>query len=158
MKYFAHTFQLGPTPFTVVTDGDSVIGAEFSRALPDYVSRSDVQFVDDLGAVSAAFQKYIDGDVNALSTVKVKPSGSDTMQKLWKELRKVKPGQTVSYAGLGGENRYARVAATACARNPIPLFIPCHRVVRSDGTLGGFAGGLRVKRWLLKHEGARVSG
>jgi O-6-methylguanine DNA methyltransferase len=78
------------------------------------------------------------------------------MQRLWGALRRIPAGETRSYAELGGGARFARVAGNACARNPIPLIVPCHRVVRSDGGLGGFAWDLSVKRWLLDHETAAV--
>jgi methylated-DNA-[protein]-cysteine S-methyltransferase len=67
----------------------------------------------------------------------------------------VKPGQPVSYtafAALAGRPAATRAAAQACARNAVALFVPCHRVLRSDGSLGGFRWGLHVKRWLLAHE------
>ncbi len=70
------------------------------------------------------------------------------------ELRRIPAGEVRSYAQLGGGARFARLAGNACARNPIALIVPCHRVVRTDGGLGGFGWGLPVKRWLLDHEAA----
>jgi methylated-DNA-[protein]-cysteine S-methyltransferase len=61
----------------------------------------------------------------------------------------------VTYTGLAaraGRPAAVRAAAQACARNPAALFVPCHRVIRSDGTMGGFRWGVPVKRWLLEHE------
>ena len=78
------------------------------------------------------------------------------MQRLWDALRRIPAGEVRSYAELGGDRRYARAAGTACARNPIALIVPCHRVVRTDGSLGGFGWGTDVKRWLLDHEAAAV--
>jgi methylated-DNA-[protein]-cysteine S-methyltransferase len=71
-------------------------------------------------------------------------------------MRAIAAGTTVSYADLAaraGAPRAARAAASACARNAVCLFIPCHRVVRSDGSLGGYYYGLATKRSLLAHEG-----
>lgn len=71
------------------------------------------------------------------------------------ELRAVGYGKTVSYgelASLAGNPRASRAAGSACATNPLPIVIPCHRVVRSDGGLGGYGGGLEVKRYLLDLE------
>ena len=76
------------------------------------------------------------------------------MRRLWDELRRIPAGDVRSYTALGGSRRFARAAGTACALNPVPLIVPCHRVVRSDGGLGGFGWGLVVKRWLLDHEAA----
>jgi methylated-DNA-[protein]-cysteine S-methyltransferase len=75
----------------------------------------------------------------------------------WQVLRKVAPGEPVSYTELAtrtGNPRANRAAAQACARNAAALFVPCHRVIRTDGSLGGFRWGVDVKRWLLSHESA----
>ncbi|MDO5669623.1 MAG: methylated-DNA--[protein]-cysteine S-methyltransferase [Corynebacterium sp.] len=64
-------------------------------------------------------------------------------------------GETMSYAQLAalcGNPRAVRAAGSACASNPVPIIRPCHRVLRSDGSLGGYRGGLDVKEWLLEHE------
>lgn len=64
-------------------------------------------------------------------------------------------GSTISYTELAtqaGRPRAVRAAASACASNPLPIVVPCHRVVRSDGSLGGYLGGLAAKRWLIDHE------
>jgi methylated-DNA-[protein]-cysteine S-methyltransferase len=76
----------------------------------------------------------------------------------WKALLDVPRGCTVTYAGLAarvGRPGAARAAGQACARNPLPLFVPCHRVLASGGALGGFSGGLAWKVFLLQQEGAR---
>jgi methylated-DNA-[protein]-cysteine S-methyltransferase len=70
-------------------------------------------------------------------------------------LRTVKPGAPVTYADyatLAGSPTAVRAAASACARNAAALFVPCHRVVRTGGALGGFRWGVDAKRWLLTHE------
>ena len=76
-------------------------------------------------------------------------------------LREVPYGQTISYsalAGACGRPRAARAVGSACARNPLPIVIPCHRVLRSDGSLGGYAGGLETKRALLSLERRSAGG
>jgi methylated-DNA-[protein]-cysteine S-methyltransferase len=73
----------------------------------------------------------------------------------WGVLRTVEPGEPVTYTGyaaLAGRPAAVRAAASACARNAAALFVPCHRVVRTGGGLGGFRWGTDVKRWLLDHE------
>jgi methylated-DNA-[protein]-cysteine S-methyltransferase len=73
------------------------------------------------------------------------------------ELSRVPYGQTVSYkdlAGRTGNPNASRAVGTAMATNPIPIVVPCHRVLRSGGALGGYGGGLDTKVWLLRHEGA----
>src|SRR6266508_926206 len=73
----------------------------------------------------------------------------------WQALRALPPGEPISYTELAaraGRPAAVRAAAQACARNPCALFVPCHRVVRADGSLGGYRWGLPVKRWLLRWE------
>jgi methylated-DNA-[protein]-cysteine S-methyltransferase len=144
-------------PLSLVAHGGTLVAATFSRDVDDargYLvdPRAAIRVHDNLGEISAAVSAYLDGDAIALDGLAVRARGSAVMQALWQRLRAVPAGTTVSYAQLGGEPRLARVAATACARNPICVIVPCHRVIRSDGGLGGFGGGLDAKRWLLAHE------
>jgi len=85
--------------------------------------------------------------------------GTDFQKKVWRAMQKIPFGQTRSYGWLakqvGGKNK-ARSAGSACGSNPIPILIPCHRVIREDGGLGGYGGGLGIKRKLLKIEGASI--
>jgi len=85
------------------------------------------------------------------------PRGTPFQQKVWTALRAIPFGQTVSYAELArrtGDPKAVRAVGAANGRNPIPLIVPCHRVIGADGSLVGFGGGLERKRWLLCHEGA----
>jgi len=111
----------------------------------------------DLGPVTAAVRAYLDGDLTAIDPVPVEQhTGGVFMAHAWRVLREVKPGEPVTYTGyaeLAGRPAAVRAAAAACARNAAALFVPCHRVLRTDGTLGGYRWGLDVKRWLLGHEG-----
>jgi methylated-DNA-[protein]-cysteine S-methyltransferase len=106
-------------------------------------------------SAAAALRDYFAGDVTALETVTVSQPGGPYHTSVWAAMRTVAPGTTVSYSELAaraGAPRAVRAAASACARNAICLFIPCHRIVRSDGTLGGYYYGLDTKRRLLEHE------
>ena len=99
---------------------------------------------------------YFDGDLAALDQIPVSQPGSPSRQQLWAALRTVPPGRTVSYTQLAaqaGNPRAPRAAGAACAYNLIAPVVPCHRALRSDGTLGGYYYGLGRKRWLLRHEG-----
>ena len=76
---------------------------------------------------------------------------------LWAALAAIPFGETISYAELArrvGSPAAVRAVGGANGRNPIPIIVPCHRVIGADGSLTGFGGGLERKRWLLKHEGA----
>lgn len=82
--------------------------------------------------------------------------GTPFQRKVWKAIARIPYGKTRSYAQLAkavGKPGASRAVGAACGANPLPLFIPCHRVVASDGSLGGFSGGLAIKRLLLRHEG-----
>lgn len=82
-------------------------------------------------------------------------SGTAFQKKVWRRLIKIPYGKTISYAGLAraiGHPKAYRAVANACGQNPLPILIPCHRVIASDGKLGGYSSGLKRKRWLLRHE------
>ena len=86
-------------------------------------------------------------------------SGTDFQRQVWCELRKVKLGGSVSYGELAervGKPGAARAVGSACGANPIPVLIPCHRVLPSNGKLGGFSGGLEWKVRLLQLEGIEL--
>jgi AraC family transcriptional regulator of adaptative response/methylated-DNA-[protein]-cysteine methyltransferase len=83
--------------------------------------------------------------------------GTAFQEAVWRELRKIPLGETRSYADIAaaiGEPGATRAVGTANGANPVAVLVPCHRVIRSDGTLGGYAGGLARKRKLLAAEGA----
>ena len=87
----------------------------------------------------------------------VMPAATPFMTRVWRALLAIRPGTTVDYgelAGRIGRARGSRAVGRACGANPLPLFIPCHRVLPKDGSLGGFTGGLPWKRLLLEREGA----
>lgn len=85
------------------------------------------------------------------------PAGTPFQRRVWEALRGLAFGETVSYAELArraGAPGAARAIGAANGRNPIPVVVPCHRVIGADGTLTGFGGGVECKEWLLAHEGA----
>ena len=111
----------------------------------------------NFGGFADRIRAYFKGDVQALETLPVAPPGTAFQQEVWKTLRKVGPGSTVSYGELAkriGRPAASRAVGMANARNPVALVIPCHRVIGSSGQLTGYAYGLDRKRWLLRHEGA----
>lgn len=101
--------------------------------------------------------QYFNGDKEALNNIQYKQEGTSFQQKVWKALSKIKPGKTISYKDLAksaGNIEAVRAAGTACGRNMICLIVPCHRILRSDGGLGGYFYGPKIKKYLLKLEGA----
>lgn len=86
---------------------------------------------------------------------KMNPSGTEFQKKVWQELLKIPFGKTVSYQEITntlGDPKAIRAVANANGKNPLWIVIPCHRVIGSDGSLTGYAGGLWRKKWLLDHE------
>ena len=92
---------------------------------------------------------------NLIEKLSLDLRGTPFQLAVWSELLKIPKGETLSYAQLAeklGEPKATRAVGTACGTNPIPFLVPCHRVVRSDGSLGGFAFGLTMKKQLLERE------
>jgi len=84
--------------------------------------------------------------------------GTEFQVQTWNTLAKIPFGETWSYGQLAnkmGSPKAVRAVGAANGRNPIPIILPCHRVIGSDGTLTGFGGGLPIKQWLLEHEGVK---
>ncbi|MFO8059039.1 MAG: methylated-DNA--[protein]-cysteine S-methyltransferase [Bacillota bacterium] len=100
-------------------------------------------------------EAYFSGDFT-IPIPPLAPRGTPFQLRVWDVTRRIPPGTVMSYgevARRANSPRAARATGSAMASNPIPLFVPCHRVVRGDGTLGGFGGGLPLKVKLLQHEG-----
>ncbi|HWH01955.1 MAG TPA: methylated-DNA--[protein]-cysteine S-methyltransferase [Pilimelia sp.] len=151
-------------PLTVIEHGGAVRAAGWTADPADLLRlihpalRAEPRSRADLGPVTASLRSYLDGDLTAVDEIPVEQrTGGPFLEHAWRTLRQVKPGEPVTYAGfavLAGRPTAIRAAAAACARNAAALFVPCHRVLRTDGGLGGFRWGLPVKRWLLAHESA----
>ncbi|MEV0727577.1 methylated-DNA--[protein]-cysteine S-methyltransferase [Polymorphospora sp. NPDC050346] len=152
-------------PLTILASPDGAVrAAGFTTDVPALLAlvhpdlRAEPRPRPDLGPVTAAVRAYLDGDLTAIDAVPVEQrTGGAFMAHAWETLRQVKPGGPVTYtnyAELSGRPAAVRAAAAACARNAAALFVPCHRVLRTDGTLGGYRWGRPVKRWLLDHEAA----
>ncbi len=104
---------------------------------------------------AASVTAYYAGDLGAIDAVEVAQTGTALQLAGWAALRRIAPGRPLSYAEFAaalGHPSAVRAAASICARNAPALFVPCHRVLRGDGTLGGFAWGVEVKRALLARE------
>lgn len=87
--------------------------------------------------------------------IEIELNGTDFQKKVWNELQNIPYGKTISYLELAkrlGDKKSIRAAGLANGKNPLPILIPCHRVIGSDGSLVGYAGGLWRKKWLLEHE------
>lgn len=99
-------------------------------------------------------QEYFNGQRNHFD-FKLNPQGTDFQQRVWQELLNIPFGKTMSYLDLSkklGDVKAIRAVASANGRNPLWIVVPCHRVIGTDGSLTGYAGGLWRKKWLLEHE------
>ncbi|CUI81695.1 methylated-DNA--[protein]-cysteine S-methyltransferase [Achromobacter ruhlandii] len=106
-------------------------------------------------AASRALLAYFDGQVDAIDPLQVALGGTDFQRQVWRALREIEPGDTVSYGVLAGRiGRASAVRAVGMANgaNPVGIVVPCHRVIGADASLTGYGGGLHRKRWLLEHE------
>lgn len=161
MRHTTMDTPAGPLTI-VVNDAGAVRGSGFTADVDELLRlvhpslREPTRPVTDVGAVGDAVRSYFDGDLAALDGVPVEQvTGGTFMAHAWDVMRDIKAGSPVTYTGfaaLAGRPLAVRAAAAACARNAAAPFVPCHRVLRTDGTLGGYRWGLPVKRRLLDHE------
>jgi methylated-DNA-[protein]-cysteine S-methyltransferase len=113
----------------------------------------------DPGGLTSAMRRYFKGEIGVLQELAVATSGTAFQTSVWKALRRIKDGTTISYAELAsriGKPRAVRAAGLANGQNPISIVVPCHRVIGSNGSLTGYGGGLHRKQWLLAHEGVML--
>ncbi|HBL78518.1 MAG TPA: cysteine methyltransferase [Aequorivita sp.] len=104
--------------------------------------------------VKKQFEEYFNGTRKTFD-IPLSPEGTEFQKKVWTELLNIPYGETTTYQQMAnklGDPKVIRAAASANGKNPISIVIPCHRVIGSDGSLTGYAGGLHRKKWLLEHE------
>lgn len=102
-----------------------------------------------------AINNYFAGKLKAIDTLPVQTGGTPFQQKVWRALREIPCGTTISYAKLAeqiGRPAAVRAVGLANGSNPVVLVVPCHRVIGTNGSLTGYGGGIERKRWLLEHE------
>jgi len=108
----------------------------------------------ELKVAAEQIHEYFEGKRTEF-TFKINPLGTEFQQKVWKALLTIPYGKTISYLALSkkiGDVKAIRAVASANGKNPLWIVVPCHRVIGSDGSLTGYAGGLWRKKWLLEHE------
>jgi len=106
-------------------------------------------------SLKRALKAYFEGDIEALADVQTATAGTPFQRQVWKALRAIPAGTTISYGQLAanlGRKGASRAVGAANGANPIPIVVPCHRVIGADGSLTGFGSGLPRKQWLLNHE------
>lgn len=108
----------------------------------------------ELKSATEQLHSYFNGELKGFD-LKLNPQGTDFQKRVWEKLIKIPYGTTTSYLKLSrdlGDEKAIRAVASANGRNPLWIIIPCHRVIGSDGSLTGYAGGLYRKKWLLDLE------
>ncbi len=138
---------LGTTKIVGDENGVSVISilqdGELSKKIPKELKEA----VTQLNEYFEGKRQNFDFNIN--------PQGTEFQQKVWNELVKIPFGKTMSYLDLSkklGDVKAIRAVASANGKNPLWIVVPCHRVIGTDGSLTGYAGGLWRKKWLLEHE------
>lgn len=106
--------------------------------------------------LSNKLRDYFDGDLDVINGLPGETAGTPFQREVWQVLRTIPRGQVIDYSKLAervGRPGAARAVGAANGANPISIVVPCHRVIGRNGTLTGYAGGVRRKEWLLRHEG-----
>lgn len=149
-------FYRTPLGVARITDDDGFISAISIRDEDIEVNEPET---DLLKTVALQFDEYFAGKRKDFD-FPIKQAGTDFQQKVWQQLLQIPYGNTTSYAALSNQMKSPlaiRAIASANGRNNLWIVVPCHRVIGSDGSLTGYAGGLWRKQWLLEHE-ARIAG
>lgn len=164
------SFTTTDGPFSVVADERHVLAAgwtwdigalvelihpDLRGAAPEAWAGSQGDPHPVLDQAAEAVAAYYAGDLTAVDRVPVKQRSGPFREQAWEALRQVAPGAPLTYAGYAaraGRPSAVRAAAGACAMNAAALFVPCHRIVRTDGGLGGFRYGVQIKESLLRRE------
>ncbi len=135
----------------LISDGDSLIEIRFGN--DENMTNSDNPILVE---TEKQLKQYFAGERETFD-IPLNPIGTDFQLSVWNELKKIPYGETISYQELAekiGDKKKARAVGNANGKNPIPIIIPCHRVIRKNGDLGGFGGGIKIKRKLLELEKA----
>ena len=162
MALTSTTFSSPVGKLHIVSRGTTVLALNL-RSMRDAYESLDSAFeheefkeVKKIVGVTDLLDSYFGGDLNALKTIKTLQPGGEFSQAAWKAIRRVRGGEVATYSELAemiGRPRAMRAAGTDCGKNKVAIIIPCHRIVKSDGTIGNYGYGIATKKKLLAHEG-----
>ena len=149
---------------TIVTDATHLRAIAFAgkeAQLDDWLRRrfgaAALRERRDPIGVRDRLERYFAGEIEAIDEIPVVFEGSEFERSVWNALRKIPAGHTTTYGTLAVDLGFglpsSRAVGLANGANPIPVVVPCHRVIGANGNLTGFGGGMHRKRWLLQHEG-----
>ena len=141
---------MGPIgDLTLISDGHSLIEIKFGPVTNTVNSNKPI-LLETEKQLSEYFKKE-----RKVFSIKLDPIGTEFQLTVWNKLLQIPYGETISYQELAsriGKKNASRAVGNANGKNPIPIIIPCHRVIRKNGSFGGYAGGLKVKKYLLELE------
>lgn len=151
MQTIFHTTIETPVGFLELkSDNEALLSVSFVKQF----NLNSSEIPDILHEAVKQLQEYFNGE-RKIFDLNIKPDGTPFQQKIWELVKNVPYGETVSYrniAKLSSSEKNTRAVGLANGKNPIPIIIPCHRVIGTSGKLTGYAGGMERKQWLLQHE------
>jgi methylated-DNA-[protein]-cysteine S-methyltransferase len=162
VKYFS-SFLIDDIHFTVVSSDSGLRKIIFNTKKNNYKSNDTIELEPGnpkMHNIYSQMKEYFNKERKEFN-IPLEIEGTDFQKKVWDELVKIPFGTTVSYKELAvrlGDEKVIRAAASANGSNPLPIVIPCHRVIGSNGSLVGYGGGLKIKEKLLTIEGNRSPG
>jgi methylated-DNA-[protein]-cysteine S-methyltransferase len=163
LKFLADRIKTPIGDLDIVADADGRLRAvewtdhadRMHRSLRIQYGQYELTSAHNPAGSSAALRAYFGGDVTAIDRLKIATGGTDFQKSVWKALRGIACGETITYAVLAqrvGRPTAVRAVGHANGDNPISVVVPCHRVIGTNGSLTGYGGGIERKRWLLAHE------
>lgn len=147
-SYFVYQTPMGR--MTLCGTADALTEAHFGAVECAYERKASKL----TNQAATELQEYLAGKRRQFS-VPLQMAGTDFQQQVWRAIQKIAYGQTATYLDIAetiGNPKAFRAVGMAAHRNPLPIFVPCHRVVATDGTLGGYAGGVKIKEFLVNLE------
>lgn len=165
MQFFVDQLDTAIGELVIVSDADGNLRAldwahydeRMERLLRLHYGQQGyrLQPASDTHGLTSAMRRYFAGELGAIDNLPVKTAGTPFQREVWRALRDITCGSTVSYGKLAGQigrPKAVRAVGLANGANPVGIVVPCHRVVGSDGSLTGYGGGIARKEWLLQHE------
>lgn len=151
MLYFIVINPIPAVILTLTADDNNLLGIDFGAQRP---ANAIEKITPILVLAAQQLEEYFHG-LRRDFTIPLKANGTQFQQQVWQSLTHIPYGMTRTYKELAetiGKPKASRAVGSACNRNPLPIVIPCHRVIGSSGSLTGYAGGLELKAMLLKME------
>ena len=147
----AYYYETKIGKISIIENGRAITHINFQAEIPKEINVIETPL---LKQAAKELQEYFDGE-RKIFNVPLEPKGTDFQQKVWNALKEIPYGDTCSYKNIAekvGNIKASRAVGMANNKNPIPIIIPCHRVIGTNGKLVGYAGGLGIKEKLLKLE------